>query len=71
LSSSRSHKKEEQKKKILAMFRKVEINIPFLDAIKHIPHHARFFKELCTTKKNEKLKGNKIIIMKDNEYAII
>ena len=70
LSSSTSHKKEEQKKKILEMFRKVEINIPLLDAIKHIPRHARFF-ELCTTKRNEKLKGNKIIIMKENEYAII
>ncbi|RDY01346.1 hypothetical protein CR513_15344, partial [Mucuna pruriens] len=29
------------------MFRKVEINIPLLDAIKQIPKYAKFLKELC------------------------
>ena len=49
-------KKEEQKKEILDTFRKVEINIPLLDAIKQVPRYAKFLKELCTSKR--KLKGN-------------
>ncbi|KAL2240970.1 UNVERIFIED_CONTAM: hypothetical protein Sindi_0738200 [Sesamum indicum] len=38
------------------MFRKVEVNILVLDAIKQIPRYAKFLKELCTSK--GKLKGN-------------
>jgi len=37
----------------------VELNIPLLDAIKHIPRYAKFLKELCTHKR--KLKGNRRI----------
>ncbi|KAK4411814.1 Retrovirus-related Pol polyprotein from transposon [Sesamum angolense] len=37
-------------------FRKVEVNIPLLDAIKQIPRYAKFLKELCTNK--GELKGN-------------
>ncbi|RDX64413.1 Retrovirus-related Pol polyprotein from transposon opus, partial [Mucuna pruriens] len=32
---------------LLKLFRKVEINIPLLDAIKQIPKYAKFLKELC------------------------
>ncbi|KAL0404316.1 UNVERIFIED_CONTAM: Retrovirus-related Pol polyprotein from transposon.6 [Sesamum radiatum] len=49
-------KKEEEEKEIFETFRKVEVNIPLLDAIKQIPRYAKFFKELCTNK--GKLKGN-------------
>ncbi|RDY10476.1 Retrovirus-related Pol polyprotein from transposon 17.6, partial [Mucuna pruriens] len=38
------------------MFRKVEINIPFLDAIKQIPKYAKFLKKLCVHKR-KKMKG--------------
>ncbi|RDX87176.1 hypothetical protein CR513_31390, partial [Mucuna pruriens] len=38
------------------MFRKVEINIPLLDAIKHIPKYIKFLKELCMHKR-KKMKG--------------
>ncbi|RDX78125.1 hypothetical protein CR513_41632, partial [Mucuna pruriens] len=38
------------------MFRKVEINIPLLGAIKQIPKYAKFLKELCVHKR-KKLKG--------------
>ena len=44
-----------QEKDILETFRKVEINIPLLDAIKQIPKYAKFLKELCTNKR--RLKG--------------
>ncbi|KAL0282419.1 UNVERIFIED_CONTAM: hypothetical protein Sangu_2950200, partial [Sesamum angustifolium] len=40
-------KKDEEAKEILETFRKVEVNIPLLDAIKKIPRYARFLKELC------------------------
>ena len=49
-------KREEAKKEILKTFRKVEVNIPLLDAIKQIPRYAKFLKELCTNKR--KLKGS-------------
>ncbi|KAB2597340.1 S ribonuclease [Pyrus ussuriensis x Pyrus communis] len=44
-------KKEEQEKDILETFRKVQVNIPLLDAIKQVPRYAKFLKELCTTRK--------------------
>jgi len=60
LSSSRS-KKEDKEKEILEVFKKVELNIPLIDAIKQIPNYAKFLKELCTTKRAYKLKGYKTI----------
>ncbi|RDY07801.1 hypothetical protein CR513_08039, partial [Mucuna pruriens] len=44
------------RQKLLKMFWKVEINIPFLDAIKQIPKYAKFIKELCVHKR-KKSKG--------------
>jgi hypothetical protein len=41
VSSSRS-KKEDKEKEILEVFKKVELNIPLLDAIKQIPKYAKF-----------------------------
>ncbi|RDX98290.1 hypothetical protein CR513_18812, partial [Mucuna pruriens] len=40
-------RKPESDEELLNMFRKVEINIPLLDAIKQIPKYAKFLKELC------------------------
>ncbi|CAN6707288.1 unnamed protein product [Malus baccata var. baccata] len=44
-------KKDESDKDILDTFRKVQVNIPLLDAIKQVPKYAKFLKELCTTRK--------------------
>ena len=38
-------------------FSKCEVNIPLLKLVKSIPKYARFLKELCTVKRNQKLKG--------------
>ncbi|KAJ8638592.1 hypothetical protein MRB53_012859 [Persea americana] len=62
-------KKEEHEKDILETFRKVEVNIPLLDAIKQIPRYAKFLKELCTTKR--KLKGNEKIHVGENISAVL
>src|SRR4051812_28265936 len=39
---------------LLDVFRKVQINIPLLSAISHIPAYARFLKDLCTKKRKYK-----------------
>ena len=35
---------------IFELFKQVKINIPLLDAIKHVPSYAKFLKDLCTVK---------------------
>ncbi|RDX66972.1 hypothetical protein CR513_54203, partial [Mucuna pruriens] len=55
-SRTTSVKKSESDEELLKMFRKVEINIPLLDAIKQIPKYAKFLKELCVHKR-KKIKG--------------
>jgi len=63
------NKKEEQEKEILETFRKVEVNIPLLDAIKQVSKYAKFLKELCTTKC--KLRNNEKISVEENVSALI
>ena len=69
LEQFQTKKMEEAEKEILETFRKVEVNIPLLDAIKQIPRYAKFLKELCTHKR--KLKGNERISMGRNVSALI
>ncbi|RDY13039.1 hypothetical protein CR513_02098, partial [Mucuna pruriens] len=38
---------------LLNLFRKVEINIPLLDAIKLVPKYVKFLKELCIHKRKK------------------
>ncbi|KAM2510336.1 hypothetical protein EV1_034258 [Malus domestica] len=62
-------KKEENEKDILETFRKVQVNIPLLDAIKQVPRYAKFLKELCTTRKRisnkEVVKVNDLVFPTD------
>ncbi|XP_074291939.1 uncharacterized protein LOC141618757 [Silene latifolia] len=47
--------------RLYKIFRKVEVNIPLLDLLSSIPKHAKFLKELCTTKRINKAKSmNKV-----------
>ncbi|XP_024969716.1 uncharacterized protein LOC112509075 [Cynara cardunculus var. scolymus] len=62
-------KQEIEEKEILDTFRKVQVNIPLLDAIKQVPRYAKFLKELCTNKR--KLKGNEKISMSQNVSAVL
>ncbi|RDX71405.1 hypothetical protein CR513_49258, partial [Mucuna pruriens] len=55
-----SARKPESDEELLKMFRRVEINIPLLDANKQIPKYAKFLKELCVHKRR-KIKGSKEI----------
>ncbi|XP_019184289.1 PREDICTED: uncharacterized protein LOC109179183 [Ipomoea nil] len=62
-------KKDEEQKEILDAFRKVEVNIPLLDAIKQISRYAKFLKEFCTNKR--KLKGNEMVSMGENVSTVL
>ncbi|RDX79273.1 hypothetical protein CR513_40319, partial [Mucuna pruriens] len=50
-------RKHESAEELLKMFRKVEINISFLDTIKQISKYAKFLKELCVHKRKN-MKGS-------------
>ncbi|CAN6677839.1 unnamed protein product [Malus baccata var. baccata] len=62
-------KKEEAEKDILETFRKVQVNIPLLDAIKQVPRYAKFFKELCTTRK--RISTKEVVKVSENVSAIL
>ena len=70
LSSSRS-KKEDKEKEILKVFKKVELNIPLINAIKQVPKYVKFFKELCTTKRAYKLNGHEMVSMGEIVYVVV
>ncbi|XP_027181959.1 uncharacterized protein LOC113780351 [Coffea eugenioides] len=62
-------KKQDKEKKILEVFRKVEINIPLLDAIKQVLKYAKFLRDLCVNRK--RLRGDKKIIVGENVSAVL
>ena len=61
--------KNNLEKEIWEVFRKVQVNIPLLDAISQVPRYAKFLKDLCTNKR--KLKGNEIVTMTENVSAVL
>ncbi|CAN6579323.1 unnamed protein product [Malus baccata var. baccata] len=62
-------KKDESDKDILDTFRKVQVNIPLLDAIKQVLKYAKFLKELCTTRK---MTSNKQVVkVSENVSAVL
>ncbi|CAN6542407.1 unnamed protein product [Malus baccata var. baccata] len=50
-------------------FRKVQVNIPLLDAIKQVPRYAKFLKELCTTRK--RISTKEVVKVGENVSAIL
>ena len=44
-------RREEQFSKFLEIFKKIEINIPFVEAIDQMPNYAKFLKEILSKKK--------------------
>ncbi|XP_027184235.1 uncharacterized protein LOC113782548 [Coffea eugenioides] len=57
-------KKQDKEKEVLEIFRKVEINIPLLDAIKQVPRYTKFLRDLCVNRK--RLKGDERVIVGEN-----
>nr|XP_027083751.1 uncharacterized protein LOC113706058 [Coffea arabica] len=62
-------KKVEKEKELLEVFKKVDINIPLLEAIKQVPKYAKFLKDLCTHKR--KLRGDERVAMGENVSAML
>ncbi|CAN6685965.1 unnamed protein product [Malus baccata var. baccata] len=62
-------KKDESDKDILDIFRKVQVNIPLLDAIKQVPKYAKFLKELCTTRK--RASNKEVVRVSENVSAVL
>ncbi|CAN6687779.1 unnamed protein product [Malus baccata var. baccata] len=62
-------KNEEEEKDVLETFRKVHVNIPFLDAIKQIPKYAKFLKKLCTTRK--RIREKEVVHVSENVSALL
>ncbi|VFQ83856.1 unnamed protein product [Cuscuta campestris] len=62
-------RKEDNEKDIWETFRKAEVNIPLIDAIKQVPRYAKFLKELCTNRR--RLKGTESVSLSKNVSAIL
>nr|XP_027108806.1 uncharacterized protein LOC113728618 [Coffea arabica] len=62
-------KKQDKEKEILEVFRKVEINIPLLDAIKQVPKYAKFLRDLCVNRR--RLRGDERVIVGENVSAVL
>ena len=62
-------RKEETEKDILDTFRKVQVNIPLLDAIKQVPKYAKFLKELCTNKR--RFSNKEVVRVSENVSAVL
>ncbi|KAM1127952.1 hypothetical protein ACFX2B_037454 [Malus domestica] len=60
---------EENEKDILETFRKVQVNIPLLDAIKQIPKYAKFLKKLCTTR--NRIREKEVVHVNENVSAML
>ncbi|XP_035845074.1 uncharacterized protein LOC118491410 [Helianthus annuus] len=51
------------------VFRQVKINLPLLEAIKQVPAYAKFLKELCTQKRQQKVP--KLVDLKEQVSAVL
>ena len=65
----RKTKLDEQFSKFLNMFKKLKINIPFVDALVQMPNYVKFMKEIMSNKK--KLEAYGIVNLFENCSAII
>ena len=62
-------KLDNQYAKFLNMFKKLEINIPFAEALAQMPHYTKFMKD--TINKNRKLNESGVVSLSANCSAII
>ncbi|XP_071917001.1 uncharacterized protein [Coffea arabica] len=62
-------RKQDKEKEVLEIFRKVEINIPLLDAIKQVPRYVKFLRDLCVNRRW--LKGDERVVVGENVSAIL
>ncbi|XP_022032292.1 uncharacterized protein LOC110933371 [Helianthus annuus] len=63
--SSRGPRKEE----LWDIFKQIKVNLPLLDAKKQVPAYAKFLKELCTQKRQQKKKMPKRVDLTGQVHA--
>ena len=61
--------KDSQYAKFLNMFKKLEINIPFVEALAQIPHYEKFMKDIINKKR--KLDEGGVVSLSSSYSAII
>jgi hypothetical protein len=64
-------RKLESNKEIFETFSNCEVNIPLLKLIKSIPRYAKFLKELCTIKRNQKFAATKKVKVGEQVSAVL
>jgi len=64
-------RKYERNSDLYETFRRCELNIPLLDAIKQVPRYAKFLKELCTHKREQKHKRYEKVKVGENVSPVI
>ncbi|XP_027067463.2 uncharacterized protein [Coffea arabica] len=62
-------KKQDKEKEILEVLRKIEINIPLLDAIKQVPKYAKFLRDICVNRR--RLRRDEKVIVGENVSAVL
>ena len=62
-------KLEEQFSKFLNMFKKIEINVPFSEALTQMPHYAKFMKDIL--RKKRKIAEEGIVSLTATYSAVI
>ncbi|XP_042441383.1 uncharacterized protein LOC122026725 [Zingiber officinale] len=67
-SRDKAIEKPNEFQELMGIFSRVEVNIPLLKVIKHIPKYAKFLKDLCVHKK--KLKGNELVNIGESVSAL-
>lgn len=65
----KAHKDEEQFKKFLDIFKKLHINIPFVEALAQMPTYLKFMKDLLSKKR--KIEDKAIVALTEECSAII
>ncbi|KAL2471180.1 Uncharacterized protein Adt_39316 [Abeliophyllum distichum] len=65
----RKHKLDQQFKKFLDVFKKLQINIPFADALAQMPSYAKFMKDILANKR--KLEEHETVMLTEECSAIL
>ncbi|KAL3520160.1 hypothetical protein ACH5RR_018309 [Cinchona calisaya] len=65
----RDEEKSKKFKKFLEIFKKLEINIPFMEALENMPTYAKFMKQVLTSKR--KLHGDEILCLTKHCSALL
>ncbi|XP_074266225.1 uncharacterized protein LOC141588695 [Silene latifolia] len=63
-------RRKEHDNDVYETFCKCEVNIPLLELLKSVPRYAKFLKELCTIKRNNRLKGVKKVKVSEHVSAM-